>query len=107
LISEDEALFVFERSLRVRRLRSFCQATLNASLTRTRLSLFLSPKMGPPGIGSDPLAEHEKYVKVKDLASGAFGFVQLARNRATGRHVAIKFLPRGERIGRVSCLFSC
>ena len=57
--------------------------------------------MAPPGIGSDPLADHEKYMKVKDLASGAFGFVQLARNRATGRHVAIKFLPRGERIGRV------
>lgn len=59
--------------------------------------------MAPQGIGSDPLADHEKYMKVKDLASGAFGFVQLARNRATGRHVAIKFLPRGERIGRVSC----
>ena len=58
--------------------------------------------MAPAGIGSDPLADHEKYMKVKDLASGAFGFVQLARNRATGRHVAIKFLPRGERIGRVS-----
>jgi serine/threonine protein kinase len=60
--------------------------------------------MAPPGIGSDPLADHPKYEKVKDLAAGAFGFVQLARNRATGRHVAIKFLPRGERIGRVSLL---
>lgn len=72
------------------------------------LSLFLTylrslREMAPQGIGSDPLADHEKYMKVKDLASGAFGFVQLARNRATGRHVAIKFLPRGERIGRVSC----
>ena len=60
--------------------------------------------MAPPGMGTDPLADHPKYEKVKDLNAGAFGFVQLARNRATGRHVAIKFLPRGERIGRVSLM---
>jgi len=52
----------------------------------------------------EPLAGHEKYERVRHLNAGAFGFVQLARNRRTGRHVAIKFLPRGERVGKVSTL---
>lgn len=42
-----------------------------------------------------PLDGHHKYDKISDLGEGAFGFVQLARNKHTGEHVAIKFLPRG------------
>ena len=49
----------------------------------------------------EPLAGNEKYERVRHLNAGAFGFVQLARNKRTGRHVAIKFLPRGERVGKV------
>ena len=46
-------------------------------------------------IGKDPLSGHSKYEKVKDLSAGAFGFVQLARNKNNGSLVAIKFLERG------------
>ena len=47
----------------------------------------------------DPLAEcrdggHVKYEKLKDLSTGAFGFVQLCRNKRSGQLVAIKFLER-------------
>ena len=52
--------------------------------------------MADPGVrdGREPLSDHPKYEKLKDLSAGAFGFVQLARNRRTGQHVAIKFLER-------------
>lgn len=52
--------------------------------------------MAEPGVrgGQEPLEGNTKYVKVKDLSAGAFGFVQLARNRRTGQLVAIKFLER-------------
>jgi hypothetical protein len=52
--------------------------------------------MADPGVrdGKEPLVGHEKYEKLKDLSAGAFGFVQLARNKRTGQHVAIKFLER-------------
>ena len=39
-------------------------------------------------------ANHPKYEKVKDLSTGAFGFVQLCRNKRSGQLVAIKFLER-------------
>ena len=43
----------------------------------------------------DPLpATHAKYEKIKDLSTGAFGVVQLCRNKKTGQLVAIKFLER-------------
>ena len=48
----------------------------------------------------DPLAETAKYVKVADLSSGSFGFVQLARNAETNELVAIKFIERGDRVNR-------
>lgn len=57
--------------------------------------------MAPELVG-DPLAGHPKYERVRDLNSGAFGAVVLARNLATGRQVAVKLLPRGDKIGRVS-----
>ncbi|CAK0781057.1 hypothetical protein CVIRNUC_005271 [Coccomyxa viridis] len=52
---------------------------------------------------SDPLAEgrgggHPKYEKIKDLNAGAFGFVQLCREKDTGEKVAIKFMERGHKI---------
>eukprot|EP00884_Botryococcus_braunii_P022478 jgi/Botrbrau1/8914/Bobra.0148s0028.1 len=48
----------------------------------------------------DPLANHPKYEKVRDINAGAFGFVQLARNKFTHQQVAIKFLPRGSAINK-------
>ena len=43
----------------------------------------------------DPLQGNRKYEKIKDLNAGAFGFVQLARDKETGEKVAIKFMERG------------
>lgn len=48
----------------------------------------------------DPLADVAKYVKVADLSSGSFGFVQLARCVETNELVAIKFIERGDRVNR-------
>ncbi len=43
----------------------------------------------------EPLAQgHPKYEKVQDLSQGAFGVVQLCRNKKNGQLVAIKFLER-------------
>lgn len=39
-------------------------------------------------------------VQIEDLAEGAFGFVQRARNKETGKEVAIKFLPRGATVNK-------
>lgn len=52
------------------------------------------------GQNVDPLAGHPKYEKVQDLNAGAFGFVQLCRNKETKEHVAIKFIERGDRVNR-------
>lgn len=51
-----------------------------------------------PGRTSEPLAGHPRYELVRDLNSGTFGFVQLARDKATGEVWAIKFIERGEKI---------
>jgi serine/threonine protein kinase len=46
-------------------------------------------------VPKDPLPlNHPKYQKVKDLSTGAFGVVQLCRNKKNGQLVAIKFLER-------------
>ena len=37
---------------------------------------------------------------LQDLSSGAFGFVQLARNQSTNELVAIKFIERGDRVNK-------
>lgn len=55
---------------------------------------------------SDPLAEcrgggHPKYEKIKDINAGAFGFVQLCRDKETGEKLAIKFMERGHKITKV------
>lgn len=55
---------------------------------------------GPHSPNPDPLSETNRYVKVADLSSGSFGFVQLARNTATNELVAIKFIERGDRVNR-------
>lgn len=47
-------------------------------------------------------ANHPKYERVKDLSTGAFGFVQLCRNKRSGQLVAIKFLERVSHI-ELSC----
>jgi hypothetical protein len=51
----------------------------------------------PPKEHPDPLKETPRYVKIADLSSGSFGFVQLARNTETNELVAIKFIERGDR----------
>lgn len=47
-------------------------------------------------------------MQIRDINAGAFGFVQLARNKNTGQQVAVKFLPRGnainKHVGRTSFL---
>lgn len=48
----------------------------------------------------DPLEGHPRYEKISDLNSGSFGFVTKAKDKVTGRTVAIKFLQRGDRIQR-------
>jgi serine/threonine-protein kinase SRK2 len=48
----------------------------------------------------DPLRESGRYQKITDLSSGAFGFVQLARNVQTEELVAIKFIERGDRVNK-------
>ena len=38
--------------------------------------------------------------QIRDLNSGSFGFVQLAKDKVTGKKVAIKFIDRGDRVSR-------
>ncbi|KAI8468224.1 MAG: Snf1-like ser/thr protein kinase [Monoraphidium minutum] len=59
------------------------------------MSTGVHPKEHP-----DPLKETPRYVKIADLSSGSFGFVQLARNTETNELVAIKFIERGDRVNR-------
>lgn len=47
---------------------------------------------------NEPLYQHPRYQKVKDLNAGAFGFVQLALDSVTNEEVAIKFIERGNSI---------
>jgi hypothetical protein len=48
---------------------------------------------------ADPLENHKRYEKTKNLNAGAFGFVQLARDKLNkGACVAVKFIPRGEHV---------
>jgi len=49
---------------------------------------------------ANPLVGHRRYVKVADLSSGSFGFVQLAHNIESNELVAIKFIERGDGINR-------
>lgn len=48
----------------------------------------------------NPLDNHPRYEKIKDLSSGSFGFVMKARNKKNDREYAVKFLPRGNAIQR-------
>ena len=41
---------------------------------------------------ANPLSEHSKYAIVKYLSEGSFGFVLLAKEKATGKQVYF-FLP--------------
>ncbi|GFH29451.1 sulfur stress regulator, partial [Haematococcus lacustris] len=54
----------------------------------------MAMKAGRP----EPLEGHPKYIKLKDLNSGTFGFVQLCQDRTTGELVAIKFIERGAKV---------
>ena len=35
---------------------------------------------------------------MRDINSGTFGFVELALDKLSGQHVAIKFIDRGEKV---------
>uniref|UniRef100_A0A061SGC3 Sulfur stress regulator n=1 Tax=Tetraselmis sp. GSL018 TaxID=582737 RepID=A0A061SGC3_9CHLO len=48
----------------------------------------------------DPLENHPKYEKIRNLNRGSFGFVQLARRRDTRKELAIKFIERGDKISK-------
>jgi len=39
--------------------------------------------------------------QIRDLNSGTFGFVQLARDKQSGEYVAIKFIERGDKVRRL------
>jgi len=38
------------------------------------------------------------YMQIRDLNSGTFGFVQLARDKQTGELIACKFIERGDKV---------
>lgn len=42
---------------------------------------------------SEPLDNNEKYIKVRDINRGSYGFVQLARDRADCTEVAVSRAP--------------
>eukprot|EP00775_Hariotina_reticulata_P010830 gene10830-10987_t len=44
---------------------------------------------------NDPLVGHPRYASLRTISKGSRGFVQLAMDRMTGEHVAIKFTTRG------------
>jgi serine/threonine protein kinase len=44
---------------------------------------------------SDPLHGNPRYESIRTLSRGTRSFVQLALDRSTGEHVAIKFTQRG------------
>lgn len=46
----------------------------------------------------EPLEGHPRYEKIRDLNSGTFGFVQLARDKQSGELTAIKFIERGDKV---------
>ncbi|CAK0785491.1 hypothetical protein CVIRNUC_008700 [Coccomyxa viridis] len=52
--------------------------------------------MAPGSSFENPLTDHPKYVTLKYLSEGSFGFVVLAKERTTGKQVAIKFMERTE-----------
>jgi serine/threonine-protein kinase SRK2 len=37
-------------------------------------------------------------LQIRDLNSGTFGFVQLARDKQTGELIACKFIERGDKV---------
>ncbi|KAK9915945.1 hypothetical protein WJX75_006306 [Coccomyxa subellipsoidea] len=53
----------------------------------------------PPSV-LEPLEDHPKYQKIRDLDKGTFGFVQLAVDLTTGEQVAIKFIERSQEVSK-------
>lgn len=43
----------------------------------------------------------EKYELVKDIGSGNFGVARLMRNRETKELLAVKYIPRGQKVRRL------
>ena len=48
----------------------------------------------------EPLEQHPRYRKIKDLNEGTFGFVQLALDLHNSQQVAIKFIERGAGVSK-------
>lgn len=48
----------------------------------------------------------EKYEVVKDLGTGNFGVARLMRNKDTNEFVAMKYIPRGQKVGFLFCFVS-
>lgn len=50
--------------------------------------------------------QHPVFVlQIKDLNSGTFGFVQLARDKQTGELIACKFIERGDKVHYIAVYF--
>ena len=47
---------------------------------------------------TNALNNHNRYIRLDDLGSGQFGFVQLCKDRTTNGQVAVKLIHRGSRI---------
>ena len=43
--------------------------------------------MAFPRLASEPLADHPRYTKLKDLNKGSYGFVQLAHDKIANEDV--------------------
>ena len=69
-----------------------CKYSADRSFSRTERTMPMDSD------DENPLADHPRYVKVRELNRGAFGFVFLAEDALADENVAIKFLPRGPRI---------
>lgn len=49
-------------------------------------------------LGSIHKYKARSWPQIRDLNSGTFGFVQLARDKSTGELIAIKFIERGDKV---------
>ena len=53
-----------------------------------------------PSAKREPLdgLHRSRYIKIKDINSGSYGFVQLCQDTRTNEQVAVKFIERGEKV---------
>lgn len=70
------------------------------------LLFFLSPPLSRSRGVALIRTEMEKYEVVKDLGTGNFGVARLMRNKDTNEFVAMKYIPRGQKVGFLFCFVS-